>query len=557
MEIIRGPSISRPPVLDDKNYSYGKAHMISFLKTLDGRTCRVVVAGWDPPMITIDGHCVPKSEVDWTDVEEQASVRNSTAINTIFNGVDLNVFKLINSCSSVKKAWKILEVAYEGTKKVEISRLQLITSKFEALKMFEDQSVAECNERVLEIADESFNLGEKISESKIVGKLLRSLPDDHFGDDAKGRIIAKGNIEKYNLPYLNDVRYVEGLKENLISADNCYHWISNNSNVCPSIKEDHTWPWQRKLGHVSLRRIHKAVKNKAVIGIPNIDSKSKFFCGDYQVGKKIKASHKNDDDELAPKVTMVPEVAVVDALIADTTVNCFGDDSKSTQKEMDVKSTFLNENLNEEVYVAQPKGFIDHVNPQQVYKLNKALYGLKQALRAWYERLTVYLGHKGYSRGGLQIKQIKKDMFTTQEKYAKNLVKKFGLDQSQQKWTPTATHVKITRDITKESVDHKLYRSMIGSLHYLTTSRPGIAYAVGIFARFQSDPRVSHLAVVKRIIKYVQATSEFEVLYSYDTNFILVGYCDADWTGCLDDRKSTSGGCFFLGNNIISCFSKK
>ncbi|KAL0549690.1 hypothetical protein IC582_014177 [Cucumis melo] len=158
---------------------------------------------------------------------------------------------------------------------------------------------------------------------------------------------------------------------------------------------------------------------------------------------------------------------------------------------------------------------------------------------------------------GLQIKQIKKDMFTTQEKYAKNLVKKFGLDQSQQKWTPTATHVKITRDITKESVDHKLYRSMIGSLHYLTTSRPGIAYAVGIFARFQSDPRVSHLAVVKRIIKYVQATSEFEVLYSYDTNFILVGYCDADWTGCLDDRKSTSGGCFFLGNNIISCFSKK
>ena len=176
MEIIRGPSISRPPVLDDKNYSYGKAHMISFLKTLDGRTCRVVVAGWDPPMITIDGHCVPKSEVDWTDVEEQASVRNSTAINTIFNGVDLNVFKLINSCSSVKKAWKILEVAYEGTKKVEISRLQLITSKFEALKMFEDQSVAECNERVLEIADESFNLGEKISESKIVGKLLRSLP---------------------------------------------------------------------------------------------------------------------------------------------------------------------------------------------------------------------------------------------------------------------------------------------------------------------------------------------------------------------------------------------
>ncbi|KAA0066292.1 gag-pol polyprotein [Cucumis melo var. makuwa] len=127
-------------------------------------------------MVTVDGVSMPKSEVDWTDVEEQASVGNARAINAIFNGVDLNVFKLINSCITAKEAWKILEIAYEGTSKVKISRLQLITSKFEALKMTKDESVSEYNERVLEIANDSLLLGEKISESKIVRKVLRSLP---------------------------------------------------------------------------------------------------------------------------------------------------------------------------------------------------------------------------------------------------------------------------------------------------------------------------------------------------------------------------------------------
>ncbi|TYK29879.1 gag-pol polyprotein [Cucumis melo var. makuwa] len=116
--------------------------------------------GYKPPMTTVDGVSVSKPEFDWTDAEEQASVGNARALNAIFNGVDLNVFKLINSCSTAKKAWRILEVAYEGTSKVKISRLQLITSKFEALKMSEVESVSEYNTRVLEIGNESLLLGE-------------------------------------------------------------------------------------------------------------------------------------------------------------------------------------------------------------------------------------------------------------------------------------------------------------------------------------------------------------------------------------------------------------
>ncbi|CAM8948278.1 unnamed protein product [Rhodiola kirilowii] len=88
---------------------------------------------------------------------------------------------------------------------------------------------------------------------------------------------------------------------------------------------------------------------------------------------------------------------------------------------------------------------------------------------------------------------------------------------------------------------------MIGSLLYLTASRPDIAYAVGVCARYQADPKESHLLQVKRIIKYVCETVDFGIWYTKDTNPHLVGYCDADWAGNDEDRKSTSGGCFFLG----------
>ncbi|KAL4034960.1 hypothetical protein IC575_003634 [Cucumis melo] len=158
---------------------------------------------------------------------------------------------------------------------------------------------------------------------------------------------------------------------------------------------------------------------------------------------------------------------------------------------------------------------------------------------------------------GLQIKQKNDGIFISQEKYARNMVKKFGLEQARNKRTPAATHVKLTKNTKGAKVDHKLYMSIVGSLLYLTASRPDIAYAIGIRARYQANPRITHLEAVKRILKYVHGTSDFGMMYSYDTTPTIVGYCDADWAGSADDPKSTSGGCFFLENNLISWLSKK
>ena len=112
----------------------------------------------------------------WTKEEDETSLENSRALNALFNGVDQNVFKLINTCSSAKEAWNIQKTVYEGTSNVKISRLQIPSSKFEALNMAEDEKIAEFNVRVLVLANESFALGEKIIDTKLVKKVLRSLP---------------------------------------------------------------------------------------------------------------------------------------------------------------------------------------------------------------------------------------------------------------------------------------------------------------------------------------------------------------------------------------------
>ncbi|XP_045791237.1 secreted RxLR effector protein 161-like [Trifolium pratense] len=132
------------------------------------------------------------------------------------------------------------------------------------------------------------------------------------------------------------------------------------------------------------------------------------------------------------------------------------------------------------------------------------------------------------------------------------MIKKFGMDIAAHKKTPAATHLKLTKDEKGIDVDQSLYRSMIGSLLYLTTSRPDITFAVGVCARYQAKPKMSHLVQVKRVLKYINGTSDYGILYSQTKNSTLVGYCDADWVGSADERKSTSGSCFFLGDNLIS-----
>ncbi|KAG9458413.1 hypothetical protein H6P81_002921 [Aristolochia fimbriata] len=153
---------------------------------------------------------------------------------------------------------------------------------------------------------------------------------------------------------------------------------------------------------------------------------------------------------------------------------------------------------------------------------------------------------------GFQIKQRVDGIFISQEKYARNLVKKFGLEDAKAMRTPMSTTDRICMDENGTPAYPTLYRSMIGSLLYLTASQPDICYSVGLYARFQSAPKESHVKSVKRIIRYIKNTVNLGIWYAVSTSNVLAGYNDADWTGDADDRKSTSGGCFYLGTNLMS-----
>ncbi|GJZ79791.1 retrovirus-related pol polyprotein from transposon TNT 1-94 [Tanacetum coccineum] len=258
----------------------------------------------------------------------------------------------------------------------------------------------------------------------------------------------------------------------------------------------------------------------------------------------------------------------------------------------------------QEVYVSQPEGFIDLEFPDHVYRLKKALYGLKQAPRAGYDKLSSIIDLTLFTRRhgedillvqvyvddiifgstnpdfskrfanlmknnfemsmmgelkfflGLQVHQSPRGIFISQSQYAIELLKKHGLDECVSMSTPMATE-RLDADLQGTPTDQTTYRRMIGGLMYLTASRPDIAFATFVCARYQARPTVKHLKEVKRIFRYLRQSYNMGLWYPKDSGFELIAYSDADHAGCKDDCKSTSGGLQFLGGKLVSWSSKK
>ncbi|GKA07402.1 retrovirus-related pol polyprotein from transposon TNT 1-94, partial [Tanacetum coccineum] len=158
---------------------------------------------------------------------------------------------------------------------------------------------------------------------------------------------------------------------------------------------------------------------------------------------------------------------------------------------------------------------------------------------------------------GLKISQSPKGIFINQSKYAYEIVKKYGLHSTDSVDTPMIENKKLDEDLQGKPVDATLYRGMIGSLMYLTSSRPDLNYVVCLCARYQAKPTKNHLQAVKRIFRYLNETINMGLWYSKDTDMSLTAYADADHAGCQDTRRSTSGSAQFLGDKLVSWSSKK
>ena len=283
--------------------------------------------------------------------------------------------------------------------------------------------------------------------------------------------------------------------------------------------------------------------------------------------------------------------------------------------QMDVKSAFLNGVLEEEVFVEQPLGFVKRGMEGKVLKLRKALYGLKQAPRAWNTRIDSYLKSSGFEQCphehaiyvkkehgsilivalyvddlifmsnndglklefkevmkkefemtdlglmryflGLEVRQMENGIFVCQKKYAGDLMKKYKLGKCNPVSTPMEVGVKLSKYDGGERVDATMYRSMVGNLRYLTCTRPDLLFSVGVVSRFMEEPVYGHLKAIKRILRYVKGTLDHGLWYGRSNMCSLLGFSDSDWVGDIDDRKSTSGFVFFMGNTAFTWSSKK
>jgi len=283
---------------------------------------------------------------------------------------------------------------------------------------------------------------------------------------------------------------------------------------------------------------------------------------------------------------------------------------------MDVKSAFLNGDLREEVYVQLPPGFVVKDGSGKVLKLKKALYGLRQAPRAWNARLDSELVKLGFVRNPLEhavyrrfgkdglllvgvyvddlvitgssntsIESFKKEMMSSfsmsdlgllsyylgiqvdqqvgkttlcQSSYTLRILEQAGMSGCNPCHVPMENRLKLSKNDKSPPVDKTKYRSIIGSLRYLVNTRPNIAYAVGIVSRYMEEPRGSHWAAVKQILRYLAGTVHYGVVYKrLGTADSLVGYSDSDLAGDVDDRKSTSGSVFLLGTSLVTWVSQK
>jgi hypothetical protein len=158
---------------------------------------------------------------------------------------------------------------------------------------------------------------------------------------------------------------------------------------------------------------------------------------------------------------------------------------------------------------------------------------------------------------GVEVWQTGSNIFVSQTKYARSLLDRFRMTDCKISSTPMEKGLKLSAKTDSKAVNESVYRQLVGSLIYLTTTRPDLSYVVSFISRFMTTSKVEHWTATKRVLRYVKGTLDFGILYNRSKDPRLCGYTDSDWAGCVDDRKSTSGYVFSLGMGAVTWTSKK
>ncbi|KAG7556107.1 Integrase catalytic core [Arabidopsis suecica] len=324
------------------------------------------------------------------------------------------------------------------------------------------------------------------------------------------------------------------------------------------------------------------------------------------VAKGYVQRHGIDFDEVFAPVARIETIRFIIALAASNGWEIH---------HLDVKTAFLHGELKEIVYVSQPEGFIKEESQNKVYKLNKALYGLKQAPRAWNTKLNTILLELNFVKCskepsiyqkkeseeilviavyvddllvtgsnlemilefkrdmsrkfemsdlgkltyylGIEVSQTKEGIMLNQERYAKKILEETGFENCNAVHIPMCANLKLSKALEEKSIDEKEYRRSIGCLRYLLHTRPDLSYCVGVLSRYMHEPKESHGAALKRVLRYLKGTQSYGLCFVKGSKTELVGFSDSSHNVDEDDGRSTTGHIFYLNNCPITWCSQK
>nr|GEV60534.1 hypothetical protein [Tanacetum cinerariifolium] len=400
------------------------------------------------------------------------------------------------------------------------------------------------------------------------GESSSSSLNDDVQQNLKEVILPQTNTQSISnnmIPNVDEVStshnvFNERLKDAYFDASTSFHDLSNVYTFYQPYPHEKKWTKDHPLHKIIAESLKDTDKNKKDESSLVIQKKARLVAVGYSQQEGI------DYDEMFAPVARIEAIRLFLAYAAHKDFTVF---------QMDVKTAFLNGILNEEVYVGQHLGFVSKQYPNHVYALDKALYGLKQAPWAWYDVLSQLFIKTGFQKGsidttifikkkdlmvkcfemsmmgemkfflGLQIIPPKVMTRSAGRPAAESLREETGVrvgiggrgKRPTKVPTPMVEQPKLKLDLVGKPVDHTDYRSMIGSLMYVTSSRPDIMFATCMSARYQANPNEHHVSAVKRIFCFLKGTINLDLWYLKDSGFDLTAYSDADHAGCHLDQK--------------------
>ncbi|GKV14990.1 hypothetical protein SLEP1_g25791 [Rubroshorea leprosula] len=541
---------------DGHHYDHWSMLMENFLRSKEYWT--VVEAGVPEP--TASANNAQRAEI------EKEKLKDLKAKNYLFQAIDRAILETILNKSTSKNIWDSMKKKYQGNERAERQQRQ-------ALRNSEGQTSADL-EVSRQTAEESLPTEAKLNS----GGSLPTTPELESGTSSKPQ------RKKRRPAWLED-----------------YEWQKAMAEEIGSIKRNQTW----KL--TDLPKGHKTIGVKWIYKTKLKENGAVDKFKARLVAKGYKQEFGIDYQEVFAPVARMDTIRLVIALAAQNSWPIY---------QLDVKSAFLHGNLQEQVFIDQPPGYVKYGSEHKVYRLKKALYGVKQAPIAWYSRIDTYFLKEGFQKclyeytlyikfgdGGkliivcldvddliytgndfgmlekfkqsmklefemtdlgllhyflsLEVVQSDSGIFVCQKKYVQEVLDKFQMKNCNYVTTPVDKGVKLVKDPGGRYVNSKLYKQIVGSLMYLTATRLDIMHGVSLISRYMEHPKELHLQTAKRILRYLCGTADFGLFYKKGDQTDLVGFTDNDYAGDLDDRKSTSGFVFMLGSGAISWSSKK